>query len=222
MKKETPAPARPRGRPRSFDRDAALGAAMEVFWKKGYEATSIHDLTDAMGINPPSLYAAFGDKERLYLAALERYQQWRREQVGRTLDDEPTARAAIERLLHDYVVELTKACHPAGCMLASASCSSASADAQEAVAARRAEAKRRFKERFDRGVREGDVPAGTDTGGLADFFTTVITGIAMRAKDGASRKSLMATVEASMRAWPVEDKASSRRGAKAPRKETVA
>jgi AcrR family transcriptional regulator len=222
MKKDpTAAPARPRGRPRSFDRDAALGAAMEVFWKKGYEATSIHDLTDAMGINPPSLYAAFGDKEHLYLAAVERYQQWRREQVGRTLDEEPTARAAIERLLHEYVVELTKTCHPAGCMLASASCASASADAQEALAERRSQARRRLKERIDRGVREGDVPKGTDTAELADFFTTVVTGVAMRAKDGASRRSLLASVEAAMRAWPADPRASARRAPKVARRETV-
>lgn len=205
MKKDTEAAARPRGRPRSFDREAALQAAMDVFWKKGYEATSIHDLTDAMGINPPSLYAAFGDKEHLYLAAVERYQAWRREQVGRTLDAAPTAREAIERLLREYVIELTKACHPAGCMLAmSAACSSASADAQEALAGRRAQARKRLKERIDRGVREGDVPAGTDAASLADFFTTVVTGLAMRAKDGASRRALLDSVAMAMRAWPPE------------------
>lgn len=195
--------ARPRGRPRSFDRDAALEAAMEVFWRRGYEATSIHDLTDAMGINPPSLYAAFGDKEQLYLAAVERYQAWRREQVGRVLDEEPTARAAIERLLRESAGELSKSCYPAGCLLAlSASCASASPDAQEALAERRAMARRRLKERIDRGVRDGDVPPATDTGALADFYTTVFTGMAMRAKDGASRRSLLDTVETAMRAWP--------------------
>jgi AcrR family transcriptional regulator len=210
MKTPNP-PPRARGRPRSFDREAALQAAMDVFWEKGYEATSIHDLTGAMGINPPSLYAAFGDKEHLYLEAVQRYQDWRREQVGRLLDEAPSAREGIERLLRESAQELTKGCHPAGCMLAlSASCTSASADAQEALAERRAMARRRIKERIDRGVREGDVPAGTDTAGLADFFTTVFSGMAMRAKDGATRKSLVATVDAAMRAWPAHKPASKR------------
>lgn len=205
MKKAQDTAARPRGRPRSFDRDAALEVAMDVFWKKGYEATTIHDLTAAMGINPPSLYAAFGDKERLYLEAVERYQSWRREQVGHTLDSVPTAREAIEQLLREYAIELTKTCHPAGCMLAmSAACSSASADAQEALAGRRAQARKRFRERIDRGIREGDVPAGTEAGALADFFTTFVTGMAMRAKDGASRRALMDSIAMAMRAWPAE------------------
>jgi len=98
------APAR--GRPRSFDRDAALERAMQVFWRQGYEATSVSDLTRAMGINPPSLYAAFGDKEQLYLAALERYEQERRESVVRILEEAPSARQAIERLLEEAASEM--------------------------------------------------------------------------------------------------------------------
>src|SRR5688572_33136097 len=90
---------KPRGRPRSFDRDKALERAMHVFWKQGYEATSLNDLTRAMRINPPSLYAAFGDKEHLYLEALERYQRSRLESVAKWLDEEPTAKAGVARLL---------------------------------------------------------------------------------------------------------------------------
>jgi len=199
-----PPPRRPRGRPRSFDRDAALERAMEVFWSKGYEATSLNDLTEAMGINPPSLYAAFGDKERLYLQAVERYLQWRRETIGRLLDEAPTAREAIETVLRESVIELSKSCHPRGCMLAmsAAACSGTSAGAQAELAERRATARKRVKERIDRGIREGDVPAGTDSGALADFYTTLFTGISMQARDGASRKTLLATVDAAMRAWP--------------------
>src|SRR5689334_20346799 len=95
-------PRKPRGRPRSFDREAALGKAMDVFWAKGYEGTSISDLTNAMGINPPSLYAAFGDKEHLFLEAIERYQRARG--ASCPYCDEPTARAAIEKLLN-YMAE---------------------------------------------------------------------------------------------------------------------
>src|SRR5687768_4018099 len=89
---------RPRGRPRSFDRDAALERAMELFWRQGYESTSISDLTAAMGITPPSLYAAFGDKERLFLEAVERYRCWRGGESRSALDDEKSARAAVARL----------------------------------------------------------------------------------------------------------------------------
>ncbi|TMH32531.1 MAG: TetR/AcrR family transcriptional regulator [Betaproteobacteria bacterium] len=101
MKRTDASAPRLRGRPRGFDREAALERAMEVFWRQGYEGTSITDLTRAMRINPPSLYAAFGDKERLYLEALERYQQGRRDELGPLLDQAPTARQAIERLLHE-------------------------------------------------------------------------------------------------------------------------
>src|SRR5207302_9161879 len=93
-----PATASARGRPRSFDRDAALERAMQVFWHQGYEPTSVSDLTRAMGINPPSLYAAFGDTEQLYLAALDRYEQERPESVVRLLDHTRSARQASERL----------------------------------------------------------------------------------------------------------------------------
>jgi AcrR family transcriptional regulator len=92
---------KPRGRPRSFDRDKALERAMQVFWRQGYEATSVSDLTRAMGINPPSLYAAFGDKERLYLDALERYQRSRLAAVAKWFGEEPTAKAAVARLLRE-------------------------------------------------------------------------------------------------------------------------
>ncbi|HZC78142.1 MAG TPA: TetR/AcrR family transcriptional regulator, partial [Ktedonobacterales bacterium] len=91
MRRADGKPAKPRGRPRSFDREAALERAIDVFWRHGYEATSVSDLTSAMGINPPSLYAAFGDKEKLFLEAVERYQQQRRQAVMKVFDEAPTA-----------------------------------------------------------------------------------------------------------------------------------
>ena len=195
---------RPRGRPRSFDREAALERAMEVFWSKGFEAATLHDLTAAMGINPPSLYAAFGDKEKLYLEALGRYQEERRGAILRTLEESPTAREAIEAVLRDSALEICKSGHPRGCMVAMsmATCSTASAEMQATIAERRAIARRYVKERIDRGIRDGDVPPGTDSGALADFYNAVFTGMAMQAREGASRKSLLATVDAAMRAWP--------------------
>ena len=188
-----------RGRPRSFDREAALERAMQVFWRHGYEASSVSDLTRAMGINPPSLYAAFGDKEHLYLAALERYEQGRRENVVQQLEEAATAREAIEGLLLAAAGELTNAeCR--GCMLSTAQCGDERL--QSTLAERRAAPKRVLKARFDRAVREGELPRGTDAGALADFYTTVFQGMAIQGRDGASRKSLVATARAAMRAWP--------------------
>ena len=205
------APAR--GRPRSFDRDAALERAMQVFWRQGYEATSVSDLTRAMGINPPSLYAAFGDKEQLYLAALERYEQERRESVVRILEEAPSARQAIERLLEEAASEMASGeCR--GCMLVLSTGQCADPRLQSALAERRAAPKRALKACFDRGLREGELARATDTSALADFYTTVFQGMTIQARDGASRKSLLATAAAAMRAWP-ERKRLARRAASA-------
>jgi len=196
-----PAP-KPRGRPRSFDREAALDAAMEVFWRKGYEATSIADLTEAMGINPPSLYAAFGDKEQLFMAAIERYNADRGQSCPYAC--EPTARGAVERLLTYMAHELSGGDHPRGCMMMMAAATSANASdmMQKALSAKRASAREGMKARIRQGIKDGDVPAGTDAGALADFFSAVVAGMSMQARDGASRKSLLATVENAMLAFP--------------------
>ncbi len=195
------APRRPRGRPRSFDRDTALDQAMEVFRDKGFEGASLADLTAAMGINPPSLYAAFGDKERLFLEAIERYQAARGESCPYI--EEKTARGAIERLLTYMAEELACPDHPRGClMVLAASTTSSSPFLQETLAQRRASSRKRMKERIERGIREGDVPRGTDAGALADFYSTLIAGMSLQAREGASRKSLFATVERAMSVFP--------------------
>ena len=112
MKRANGKPVKPRGRPREFDREAALERAIDVFWRHGYEATSMSDLTAAMGINPPSLYAAFGDKEKLFLEAVERYQQQRRRSVTKVFDEAPTAKEAVHRVLQDAARELSCSSHP--------------------------------------------------------------------------------------------------------------
>jgi TetR/AcrR family transcriptional regulator, copper-responsive repressor len=196
------APKRPRGRPRSFDRDQALLQAMEVFWKKGFEATSVADLTEAMGINPPSLYAAFGDKEKLFLEAVDRYQARRGESCQYC--EEATARAAVEKLLLYLADELCGSDHPRGCLLqmAEATAGESSAKLKAALQAKRMASRAMLKARIDRGIREGDVPEGTDAAALTDFYVTIIAGMSMRARDGATRKSLLATVANAMRLWP--------------------
>ncbi|HWI11797.1 MAG TPA: TetR/AcrR family transcriptional regulator [Burkholderiaceae bacterium] len=199
-----PAPPKPRGRPLSFDRDAALDRAMHVFWEHGYEAASISDLTAAMGITPPSLYTAFGDKERLFLEAIERYGKGPGGFGQRALDEEPTARGAIQRLLEEAAAELTEECHPLGCMMvmATTNCSVAAEHVQTALAKRRALGVSNIQARIQRGIADGELPPDTDAGALANFYATVYQGMSMQAKDGAPRASLLASVAMAMRSWP--------------------
>ena len=220
MKKISPPPPararRPRGRPRSFDRDAALDAAMQVFWAKGFEAASIADLTKAMGINPPSLYATFGDKEKLFLEAVERYRGNQGESCPYTC--EPTARASVERLLAGLAAEFTESCHPRGCMmvLAATTCAGTSAAFQQALARKRDEGKAHLKERIQQGIRDGDLAPDTDATALASFYMAIIAGMSLAARDGASRKSLLAMADTAMRAWPESPKARGSRAKRVP------
>ena len=212
MKRLDGAPAKPRGRPRSFDRDEALERAMEVFWKQGFEGASLHDLTEAMGINPPSLYAAFGDKEHLFLEAVERYEAKRGDECPYA--DAPTAEEAIEKLLTYAATEFTRASNPRGCLMvmAATTSSTSSARLQSALARHRAAARAYLKERIDRGLAEGELPRSTDTAALADFYHAIVAGMSLQARDGASRKRLMAMVKAAMRAWPDRIDGSAKRG----------
>ena len=191
-----------RGRPRSFDRGKALERAMHLFWRQGYEATSVSELTRAMRINPPSLYAAFGDKEHLYLEALELYQRRRLELVAKWFDQEPTAQAAMRRLLAEAARELSRPGAPRGSMLYLSATQCSATGLQPELAELRAGAWSILKARIDRGVREGELPRGTDSTALTDFYSAVLQGMSFQAHDGATRKRLLATGEAAMRAWP--------------------
>lgn len=193
---------KPRGRPRSFDRGRALERAMHVFWRQGYEATSVSDLTRAMGINPPSLYAAFGDKEQLYLEALGRYQQRRVESMAKWFDEEPTAKAAVRRLLTEAATELARAGAPRGSMLVLSAMQCSSDALQAKLAERRASVRAILKARIDRGLHEGELARSTDTDALVDFYSAVFQGMSLQARAGASRKRLLATAALAMRAWP--------------------
>jgi AcrR family transcriptional regulator len=203
-KKAAAVPSKPRGRPLSFDRDAALERAMHVFWEHGYEAASIALLTSAMGITPPSLYAAFGDKEKLFLEAIERYALGPGSAWTRALAEEPTARESIQRLLEEAAAELTRPCHPLGCMMvmATTNCSVAAQHIQEVLAKRRAIGVGNMQARIQRGIDKGELPKGTDAAALANFYATVYQGMSMQAKDGASHASLLATAEMAMKSWP--------------------
>jgi AcrR family transcriptional regulator len=193
---------KPRGRPRSFDRDKALERAMHVFWRQGYEGTSVSDLTHAMGINPPSLYAAFGDKEQLYLEALGRYQQRRVESMAKWFEEEPTAKAAVRRLLTEAARELARSGAPRGSMLVLSATQCSAESLQPELAERRASVRAILEERIERGVREAELPRGTDSAALADFYGAVFQGMSLQARGGATRKRLLSIAETAMGAWP--------------------
>ncbi|WP_437927199.1 TetR/AcrR family transcriptional regulator [Sorangium sp. So ce291] len=192
-----------RGRPRSFDRAAALRRAMEVFWERGYEGTSLSDLTTAMGINSPSLYAAFGCKEALFREAVSLYNEVEGAAVARAVRDAPTARRAVEAMLRGNAEAYVSPGKPSGCMIVLAA--TLGTQESEAVRCHLAEVRRgalvELQRRLDRGVAEGDLPAGTDTAALAAFYTTVLQGLSIQARDGASREALLAIVDCAMAAW---------------------
>jgi AcrR family transcriptional regulator len=193
-----------RGRPLSFDRQAALERAMHVFWERGYEAASVADLTAAMGITPPSLYTAFGDKEHLFLEAIEAYGKGPGGFGARALAEEPTARQAVQRLLEEGAVELTRDCQPHGCMMVTATtnCSVAAEHIQAALAKRRALYVKDMQDRIQRGIDQGELPPETDARDLANFYAMVYQGMSMQAKDGASKEILLRSVRMAMRSWP--------------------
>jgi AcrR family transcriptional regulator len=201
MKKKPP--AAPMGRPRSFDTDQALDRALRVFWQKGYEGASLSDLTRAMGINRPSLYAAFGNKEALFREALDRYAEGHASYIQEALG-EPTARSVAERLLHGAANLLTNPATPRGCLMVQGalSCGKAADPIRHELALRRAGGEAAIRQRFERAIRDGDLPADTDSADLARFVATVIHGMSVQAAGGASRKELLRVVATTLRAWP--------------------
>ena len=191
------------GRPRSFDRDQALDEALHVFWAKGYEGTSISDLTEAMGINPPSLYAAFGNKEKLFCEALDRYEGLR-EQFIEEAFAAPTAREAMARLLEGTADRLSDKSKPTGCLLVQGALSGGEECevVKQNLAARRAAGEVMIRDRLKRAKREGDLPADADPAALACFVTTIMQGMSVQAAGGATRKELRAIADTALRAWP--------------------
>jgi AcrR family transcriptional regulator len=193
----------PAGRPRAFDIDKALARALEVFWRKGYEGTSLPDLTKAMGINRPSLYAAFGNKENLFRKALDRYDEGPAAYIREALD-EPTGRAVVARLLRGAVDLLTDPRTPAGCLMVQGAlaCGEAADPIRQELASRRAAGMAAIRQRLEHAIAEGDLPAHADASDLARYVTTVIYGMAVQAAGGASRDELQRVVETALQAWP--------------------
>lgn len=195
-----------RGRPREFDIDEALDRALDVFWQKGYEGTSLDDLTAAMGISRPSLYSAFGKKDELFRRAVERYISGPAAAVVRALQ-EPTARAAAGQMLHEAVALVTRPGHPRGCFVVQGAlaCGEGGEQLRREMAERRAATEAAVRERFERGQAEGELPADVDCADLARFFVAVMHGMSVQAAGGASREALLRVVELALRVWPGAD-----------------
>jgi AcrR family transcriptional regulator len=183
-----------RGRPRSFDRQQALGCAMRVFWEKGFEDASMTDLTQAMGIASPSLYAAFGSKEALFLEALELYQTTVNTEIWNSLKDGPTIAAAIEGFLVNTALAYSRPDTPPGCLivLGSHPALAHSGPVREDLRLRRTENIIHLRRRFRQAVEEKELPESFDCDAAAAFFATLQNGMSLLARDGADRETLMA------------------------------
>ncbi|RIJ68759.1 TetR/AcrR family transcriptional regulator [Nakamurella silvestris] len=179
------------GRPRSFDRDTALAAAIEQFWRTGYEETTIAMLTRAMGVTPPSLYAAFGDKDRLFEEASTLYFRRTCEAVDRAVA-RPTVHEAIAAMLDDTARAHTDATTPLGCLMLT----------EPRLAAQREVLHGRLSDRISRGVREGDLPDTVQPDTLASFLVAVMRGMSGCAKDGGSTEEVLAIAGAAVAALP--------------------
>ncbi|MFI0486693.1 TetR/AcrR family transcriptional regulator [Actinomadura sp. 9N215] len=193
-----------RGRPRTFDPDTALRQALDVFWERGYEGTSINDLAQAMGIASASIYACFGSKQDLFRKVMALYGSTSGEPPRRALREEPTARAAIHAMLRATADQITRSDAPHYCMLILAAPTGAVENhaIREFLADRRRGMLDTVRERLARGVADGDLtvaPDGLDA--MARYYTTVVQGLSLQARDGADRAELEAVVTCAMAAW---------------------
>ena len=200
---QTP-PSRGRGRPRQFDRTAALDQAMHVFWDRGYEGATFDELIAAMGISPSSFYNAFGNKEALYREAVGAYLTGPGGFFPSALTGEGSARDAFTRLVTATAAAYTDETGPAGCMISLAGVHDAPerADIRDFMRGVRGQSVALMEKRLAEGVRSGDLPAQTDIAQIADFFETVFRGMAVRARDGADRRTLERTGAMALAAWP--------------------
>ena len=191
------------GRPREFDPEEALDIALQVFWRRGYEGASMADLTEAMGITKPSLYAAFGNKEELFRKALDRYVDGPGGYVQIALA-KPTAREVVEHLLLEAADAVTDPNHPPGCLAVQGalSCGEAAESIKQELVARRANGEQNLRQRFARAVTEGDLPREADAADLARYISAILQGMAVQAAGGASREQLRKIAHMTLRTWP--------------------
>ena len=192
-----------KGRPREFDTEKALEAALLLFWRHGYEGTSLASLTEAMGINTPSLYAAFGNKEMLFRKALDRYLERPASYLPNALKA-PTAHGAAENLLTGAIDMVMHRGHPDGCLLVHGALAAGPTGEpiRKELSRRRAGAEALVRQRFERAMAEGDLPKSVDAAKLARYIVTVIWGMSVQATGGATREQLKEIADMAMRSWP--------------------
>jgi AcrR family transcriptional regulator len=203
MPREAKMPEKSRGRPRSFDRDAALAAAMRVFWRRGYDGSSMAELTAEMGINAPSLYAAFGSKEGLFQEALRLYLETEDCEGRNQLFGAATARDGFHAMLRHSARSVTRPNLPHGCMLilGDANSSEQNAGVHKSLCNWRREIQAVFEQRLRQGIAAGDVPGTADVAGIAAFYLTVLQGLSLRARDGATREMLTQIADTALTGW---------------------
>ena len=192
-----------RGRPREFDPAQALAAALQVFWRRGYEGASISELTEAMGITRPSLYACFGNKESLFRQALDLYETEKLCYVKTALEA-PTARGVAERLLRGSLAMQCSDSEPQGCLgVISTVAGVTEADCiRDEVLKRRASSNAALLARFVQAKEEGDLPDGIEPEAMSCYLSTVMQGMAVQASGGASRETLERLVQTTLAMWP--------------------
>jgi AcrR family transcriptional regulator len=195
--------AAPKGRPREFCVEAALAEALRVFWTKGYEGASISDLTEAMGITRPSMYAAFGNKEALFRKALDLYEREKLDYTRCALDA-PTARGVAERMMRGGIENQTSECEAKGCLgvISAVACGDEAQTIREEVLARRASSRRAMIERFERARVEGDFGPEVEIDTLINYLFAFLQGLAVQAGSGATRAELERTVDMALKFWP--------------------
>ncbi|WP_338638397.1 TetR/AcrR family transcriptional regulator [Burkholderia pyrrocinia] len=193
-----------RGRPRSFDKEAALDRAMEVFWRLGYEGASMADLTAAMGIASPSLYAAFGSKEALFRQALEHYRATEGREIWDGVEQAGSAYDAMRNYLMDTARVFTRRSKPAGCLIVLSALHPAerSDTVRQTLIAMRERTVEALRERLTQGVATGEIAAHANLDAIARYYVTVQQGMSIQARDGASRRDLEAVAQAALAAWP--------------------
>ena len=197
---------RPRGRPTNFDHEEALEKALQVFWARGYEGASMAELTEALGINKPSIYAAFGNKEALFRKALARYVAGPAAFVSEAMK-EPTARLVVEKFLMQAVDFFSDKHTPNGCMIVQGAltCSASSTLIQQELIAYRKSYEDALVQRFEQAITQGDLPAHVNAAALAKYIATIHQGMSVQATSGATKKELLAITEVALSNWPTNN-----------------
>ena len=193
----------PRGRPRNFDKAEALDIALKLFWQHGYEGTSVAMLAEAIGVNVPSLYAAFGNKESLFLRCIERYGELNGKMYHESFKKK-TAREVARSILEGEVELVTRRGTPDGCLMVQGALATSpeSESIRKMMAGMRGMAEKWMVERFKQAIDDGDLPSDADPAALACYLMSLNSGLAVQAKSGVGKKQLLKVVDIAMRSWP--------------------